>query len=40
MKRVFMDAFAWVDIENVDTENILTVADLPEKEQKRLGALC
>ncbi len=36
MKRAFMDAFAWVDISNVDTNNIMTISDLPEKEKDRL----
>lgn len=36
MKRAFMDAFAWVDIKNIDKKPIMTVGDLPKEEKDRL----
>lgn len=36
MKQSFMDAFAWVDIKNVDTKNIYTIAKMPKKERRKL----
>lgn len=38
MKQSFMDAFAWVDIANIDTNNILTVAQIPKMARKVLFA--
>jgi len=38
MKKAFLDGFALVDIPNTEKKYLMTVADLPEKEQGKLYA--